>query len=66
MKFFHSKYISPFLTGFRPSANFSCPAGVDQIWKKFEISGKMTSMVPDIAREKYGNREALRYDVALD
>ena len=36
--------ISRFLIGLNPLGESSKPAGVDQIWKKFETSSKMTSI----------------------
>ena len=39
------------MTGSNPLANSSKPASVDQIWKRFATSSRMTSIMQNVTRK---------------
>ena len=49
--YFSVKIFLRFMIGSNPLANSSKPASVDQIWKKFAISSRMTSIMQDVTRK---------------
>ena len=49
--YFSIKIFLRFMIGSNPLANSSKPASDDQIWKRFAISSRMTSIVQDVTRK---------------